>query len=130
MEEELDSARHRDAPAERRPKPPAACRLERGAIEGRRHAAGESDAGDVSCRVDLNAHGHVSTRVTRRDVRGIGRLLLLEHGWWLDHRRRRRLRVLRPSDRLNGGQCSDTQREPRPELQSTRERMTNEFDAE
>jgi len=105
MEEELDSTRHSDASAESRPKAPAASRLERGTIERRRHAAHESHAGHVSCRIDLNVHGHVAARAARRDLRRIGWLLLLEHGWRLDHRRGRRFRVLSPSDGLGSGKC-------------------------
>ncbi len=79
VEEELDSARHRDAITQRRPKSPVAGCLNRGAVETRFHAMGKGHACDVPVRIDFDIHRDVTASATVSRAQGVGGLLLFQH---------------------------------------------------
>ena len=97
MEEELDPARHCDAPAERGSEAPVTGRLERRAVERGRDPSNQRHAGDVAFDVDLDVHSDVATRTAAGGRCWVDWLLLLEHGRRF-YGRDRRSRVLSARD--------------------------------
>ena len=86
VEEELDSARHRDAIAQRRPKSPVAGCLDRRMVQTRFHAMGKGHARDVPFGIDFDVHRDVTASATVSGAQGVCGLLLFQHCRRLDAR--------------------------------------------
>jgi hypothetical protein len=84
VEEDLNSARHRDTTAEGRLKAPVASCLDRGSVEVCFHTTGQPHARNVSFVVYIDVHRDVATRTVGSSLLWVRRLLLFQHLRWLN----------------------------------------------
>ena len=117
MEEEFDSARHRDAITQCRPKSPVAGCLDRRMVQMRFHAMGEGHAGDVPFGIEIDVHRDVPASATVSGAQWVCRLLLLQHCRRRDTRGERRCCLACVCQGLGRGQGPNCKQQARPALE-------------